>query len=73
MIEQVWAQEAGIQIRVEHLGHGHVRVSILEAEVSGQDKVLATATLTPWRWERVVSKMGAAIAAQTPQDSDANK
>lgn len=52
--EIVWADEAGIGVRFESSPGGKVRVTIIEYD-SGH--VYESATISEWRWKRVVEKM----------------
>lgn len=48
----VWAEEGGIRLRATP--HADVvEISVLEHD-SISDKVVATATIARWRWERII-------------------
>lgn len=48
--DTVWANEAGMGVKIEQLENNWVRISIVEYETGA---VHAAATLTNWRWERL--------------------
>ena len=61
--DQIWANEGGIMVRFERATDscgaaalGYVQISIIECS-GREEKVLATATLTDWRWKRAVAAM----------------
>lgn len=56
--DEVWAEEGGIAIRFRRKVNGGVIVTILDCS-SGIDRTpLAQATVSSWRWDRVVRAVG---------------
>ncbi len=51
-MDQIWANEGGIMVRF--MRDADVVISIIE---QSSDRVLASATLTGWRWDRAVAAM----------------
>lgn len=61
--DQIWANEGGIMVRFERVTDacgaaalGNVTISIRDCS-GREEKVLAEATLTDWRWGRAVKAM----------------
>lgn len=62
-LDEIWANEGGLMIRFERATDacgaaslGYVTISIVECS-GREEKVLAEATLTDWRWQRAVQSM----------------
>ena len=53
-IDEIWAEEGGMRLRIEAGEHGRIAFSIVDVTVGWPGAVMATATLADFRVERLI-------------------